>query len=584
MNKPFFRKSNLPVFLIYFALVLIIIIDACRKVDINRDKKPGIDQTSRFFTIPALTDSRVKAIAEKIKKQNDQYHFVNDLVKRVGLPKWNKALIAENPNSTNRGADADSTMDYIYIPFADTAVEAFLIVGLTETDTLLRLLNKFEYKNFSFDTVQTGTEWTARQMFYMFGYFEKEVLNAKLFVIDDPRLISLTDSSKKAIVTLHNNSQSKSSRTSLFEQVNLCWTVDVCYEPPGGNYQGLCGGECDENCQYFDYDYEDCVTFWVDGGAGAWTNGQPPFIPQGGYVGGPGNGGNGGGTWWPDICEGNTYCSSPGWHNRGITDPFTYHPEIYDTIGIANYMQDSFPCTYNLLNTELPNLNYIAQLAGANIFNDPVYTHLQFDTLKVSKVFSDSAAWTEIISPAQEDDGGFIHFTAIIHLDPWYLRHATKEGLIVIILHETMHAILRFRFAQYEKWKQNHVGPIDSFFMIAHYPIYWEHFVAHGIPPGSELDHEIMGRDLVDSCSKILRPFFNPAVSSALRDSIIKALFIGSINQTSYFNSFDSAHRCRYYQTYLAAITQWTGGMTIDDCDSVNIHYSDSLKLTPNCN
>ena len=56
MNKPLIRKSNLPVFLIYFALVLIIIIiDACRKVDVNRDKKPGIDQTSKFFTIPLLT-------------------------------------------------------------------------------------------------------------------------------------------------------------------------------------------------------------------------------------------------------------------------------------------------------------------------------------------------------------------------------------------------------------------------------------------------------------------------------------------------------------------------------------------------
>jgi len=43
MNKPSIPKSFLPVIIFYFSLALIIIIDACRKIDVAHEKKPTID-------------------------------------------------------------------------------------------------------------------------------------------------------------------------------------------------------------------------------------------------------------------------------------------------------------------------------------------------------------------------------------------------------------------------------------------------------------------------------------------------------------------------------------------------------------
>jgi hypothetical protein len=79
--------------------VAFLVFHACRKIDYQRDKKMGIivNRTEAFFSVPANTDPLVKAIAEKIKRQNDAAHFVNDLSKKIGFPVWNKSMIASSP-------------------------------------------------------------------------------------------------------------------------------------------------------------------------------------------------------------------------------------------------------------------------------------------------------------------------------------------------------------------------------------------------------------------------------------------------------------------------------------------------------
>jgi hypothetical protein len=62
---------------------------SCRKTD-----QPPVDQepinptsvTAKFFTIPAGTNAKVKAIALIISKQNAKKEFVTGLTKRIGYP------------------------------------------------------------------------------------------------------------------------------------------------------------------------------------------------------------------------------------------------------------------------------------------------------------------------------------------------------------------------------------------------------------------------------------------------------------------------------------------------------------------
>lgn len=109
-------KGQLIIF--YGIIVLMIIIDACRKIDFRRDEAipPIEDRTAAFFTVPANTNPIVNAIATRIKRQNDTAHFVNEIAKKIGIPIWNKAIIV-SPVNTIEKSSADSIMNYIYIPF-----------------------------------------------------------------------------------------------------------------------------------------------------------------------------------------------------------------------------------------------------------------------------------------------------------------------------------------------------------------------------------------------------------------------------------------------------------------------------------
>ena len=98
------EKPRTALITFFSVLILIIIIDACRKIDYNRNKIQSIDadHTEKFFTIPANTDPRVKTVSESIKRQDDAAHFVNKLAEKVGYPVWNKALIVSPQSAHSR--------------------------------------------------------------------------------------------------------------------------------------------------------------------------------------------------------------------------------------------------------------------------------------------------------------------------------------------------------------------------------------------------------------------------------------------------------------------------------------------------
>lgn len=321
------------------------------------------------------------------------------------------------------------------------------------------------------------------------------------------------------------------------------------------------------------------------------TGAPTQTIPTGG-----GGGGGGGGAaineWWEeDPCNhgGIPGCGDDlltGWVATPEPDTGPYSVLWVDTIGISNSIQSVYPCLYAFLNDSLPNINYLAQLAGASVFKDSAYMHLTFDTSTIYTQQGQASAITYTDS-VQIDGNGFTHFNATIKFNGWYLRKATKEYMVSTIIHESIHAIFKLRWKQYQQWLINHnSSPIDSFFMKEHFPIYWENYIVNGVPSGAVNDHQIMATDYYNLFNSLVSQFYNPAAPQALRDSVIKAMNYGGLQETTAWKMLPSqgVDTCKYKNIDITAAHSFIGTFNALGCANFTTHYADSLKLRSSCN
>src|SRR5262249_28521040 len=104
MRKFFITRPLVTGSIIFsICVICLFIINACRKMEHQNDTADdALTIRSKFFNIPAATNPIVKAIAQKIKQQDQQNDFVPALSRKAGYPKWNKALIAISSASNNR--------------------------------------------------------------------------------------------------------------------------------------------------------------------------------------------------------------------------------------------------------------------------------------------------------------------------------------------------------------------------------------------------------------------------------------------------------------------------------------------------
>ena len=85
-------------------LISIIIIISCRKLDSDIRKIPPIDKAKKFLNLPAGAPSPIKRIYEKIKKENDETHFLDWFAEKFGYAVWDKApLMYTSSNAGGRG-------------------------------------------------------------------------------------------------------------------------------------------------------------------------------------------------------------------------------------------------------------------------------------------------------------------------------------------------------------------------------------------------------------------------------------------------------------------------------------------------
>ena len=73
---------------------------------------------------------------------------------------------------------------------------------------------------------------------------------------------------------------------------------------------------------------------------------------------------------------------------------------------------------------------------------------------------------------------------------------------------------------------------------------------------------------------------------SALRDSVIKAMNYGGLQETTAWKMLPSqgVDTCKYKNIDVTAGHSLIGTFSVGSCANFTTHYADSLKLRPSCN
>lgn len=167
-------------------LTTVAIITSCRKLD-TRIERPEIDRSKRFLNVPAGSPSVLKRIAETIRKQNDQFGFLNGFAEKFGYPVWSKAPIMNPTNANTRGTHVPDTL--ALIPLVQDGIDqvySFLACKVEEDSVKIRLLRGDSYAgygtNFRLDTL--SGEFVAMNCMIL----ENMIFEHNEFRINDPKL------------------------------------------------------------------------------------------------------------------------------------------------------------------------------------------------------------------------------------------------------------------------------------------------------------------------------------------------------------------------------------------------------------
>lgn len=504
-------------YLFILLFLLYLVAEACRKVDQQRDR-PSINLANQFFEIPANTNPLIRSIADKMKRQNDDVKYVNDIVKKIGIPIWNKSMIVSSSGVDNGRSNIinSDSIDYSYIPFGlDSVIKATLIVRTTPADTLFRLLNDWEYKLGGFDT-SNGEQWNANDVFHLFAKFEKEVYGHKALKILDRRLGPISDTMVPLFATLKDEEvqPAKNESASLLISVTLCDYIDYCYAPPG---EAMCnGGICTEDCDQYLYTGTECTTFWVEDG---WSGGSPPYIPWGG---------SGNGPWYSTICTmPGAYCNELGWAafdannfqdnyiNMGYRHFETWELNSADEIRIENWRNGNNidtvgldSCIRKILDKLIGGQNLIGRMFAKLDNARPKKTDVERFKIKVMLV--DNLP-SDIYGKAGygELSGGY--FIDTVYLNRNVIDTATEMGVASIIIHEFIHAYLQGMITRYwyslntNGWRYDSIFStyVDSL-MANHTRLQLANWITDTSINGKQRQHNFMADKLVDRIAAAL--------------------------------------------------------------------------------
>jgi hypothetical protein len=452
-----------PVIALLIFTISFLIINACRKIE-RIDSSLKIDNTERFFKMPENTHPAVKRVADKMKRMDQRYKFINKFINKQGFALWDKAIV-----TAGEAARGQSSSNYsMLIPLVwdnYDLVHAVIAAKVTADSVYWTLLDASNYGDYNANAASRGLD--GHQLELTLIHLDNTVFGHKKFRIEDSTAFSINghsasyvDAPSQDSVTLHEGT----ARAEIY-QITVCW--DIAIPANSGQVVGCPPGL---DCPLYVIEHY-CETWTISGDDGYGIDDDDPAPPDGGSGGGGGN----------DLCR-----LFPGTEHpcgNGEPPPYvpitdyddSFNPNIFDSLRIADILRDSFPCAYHIIHDTLYNINQLVQNQMLSNFFVSQVNHVYFDIDWSLGPDSPTIAYARPHGSISTINY-ITHWTDTIKFNPYHLKTMSKEMLMATVLHETVHAYIWWCWKEYRRPTPWGSGLISAEYLQQHFPLHWAWF------------------------------------------------------------------------------------------------------------
>ena len=177
--------------IVLFALIFSFI--SCKKMDtISPTQTLNTNALEeKFFNSHRTADPTEKTLIEYLKRVNTKDKFIEQTVKQIGFPRWDKAIAnAKKKRTLNSQNLLDDSTQTFYIPFvrdSQNFVNASMIIHTSQTDTSFSYRCDWEYARMENDNESANDPAEHFATFFMvldkavFGYNKFNIVDTNLF-------------------------------------------------------------------------------------------------------------------------------------------------------------------------------------------------------------------------------------------------------------------------------------------------------------------------------------------------------------------------------------------------------------------
>jgi hypothetical protein len=443
-------KITLKQILALTALLFLILFISCKKIDSTQEeiRSTPNEILDKFFNKNRTNDPREAALVTYLKNRNIKENFVENIVKKIGYPRWDKVLQFPNEVKTTTSSSLvdDSTSIY-HIPFvrdSQNFVNASMILIANQSDTSISYKSDWQYAQKQ-NNIQNYND-SAENFALYFMVLDQTVFGYNKFNIIDSNLFR----NNNKIVEYVTINSSNTTTNNLLAWIETCYDVNISVIdcPYPGNCRGT-GGSCDKCIDCMSYiSYEYCTEGWGDVGTGG-----------GGTGGGGTGGGTGGGGPRPDGNPNPPICSNPPPPiNKGniqinntienCSSGWNPIPPILPTTLPATLLEIDYS---SIIGPCLRAVIHDIGVSGHTTFILNTYFNQQLNVGGTQKKYSVKyLSNNSLTSPNGQPTPAVTQVVILpngtkqvrITLNPTFFVNTTKEWVTAVILHELLHGII----------------------------------------------------------------------------------------------------------------------------------------------
>jgi len=219
MTHPNRKASISPLRTLLFGLLLVLL-HACHDDGGVQTAHTEISvHAEQFLALPANVPAQVTMIAETIRRQDAEYHFIDALVKNEGYAVWQKAIVTPLPADPSSG-----TVVVPLLPEDGKQVKSALMCRVSGAAVSITLFRSGQYKEYEYSGALDRPSAESIASFFM--VLNHKVLGVSKFKLTDDRLFYDPKQKGQQYITLRPKEGDPAGRTAII----ISFMVKECYD------------------------------------------------------------------------------------------------------------------------------------------------------------------------------------------------------------------------------------------------------------------------------------------------------------------------------------------------------------------